>query len=128
MAGRGSATRDEQITATYVASEFEGYGLKTAPGMSGYIQSAEVKAVQLDGHATLAIGGVTLNEGADFDLLSSTGASAEGSLVRVAAADVKTAHIEHGAAVLLTGASRIPMRDFAAYSQIAARGRGAGAD
>ena len=117
MDGRGSATRDEHITATYVASEFEGYGLKTAPGMSGYIQAAEVKAVELDGHAALAIGGVTLNEGADFDLLSSTGASAEGSLVRVAAADVKTAHIEHGAAVLLTGVSD-PNAGFAAYSQL----------
>jgi aminopeptidase YwaD len=104
MAGRGSATRDEQITATYVASEFEGYGLKTAPGMSGYIQAAEVKAVQLDGHATLTIGGVTLNEGSDFDLISSTGASAQGSLVRVAAADIKTAHIARGGALLLTGA------------------------
>lgn len=104
MAGRGSATRDEQITATYVSSEFEGYGLKTAPGMSGYIQAAEVKAVELDGHATLAIGGVTLNEGTDFDLVSSTGVSAEGSLVRAAAADVKSAKIERGAALLLTGA------------------------
>ena len=35
MAGRGSATRDEEITATYVASEFMGYGLKPAPGMTG---------------------------------------------------------------------------------------------
>jgi len=117
MAGRGSATRDEQITATYVASEFESYGLKTAPGMSGYIQAAEVKALQLDGHATLTAGDVTLNEGVDFDLLGSTGDSAEGSLVRVAAADAKTAHIERGAAVLLTGATD-PNAGFAAYSQL----------
>ena len=37
MQGRGSATHDEEVTATYVASEFMGYGLKTAPGMTGYI-------------------------------------------------------------------------------------------
>lgn len=43
MAGRGSATRDEQITATYVASEFMAYGLKPAPGMTGYLQSADVE-------------------------------------------------------------------------------------
>ena len=42
LAGRGSATRDEELTATYVASEFIGYGLKTAPGMNGYIQSADI--------------------------------------------------------------------------------------
>ena len=44
MAGRGSATRDEEIAATYVASEFMGYGLKPAPGMTGYLQSADVES------------------------------------------------------------------------------------
>jgi len=42
MRGRGSATHDEEVTATYVASEFEGYGLTMAPGMTSYIQSADV--------------------------------------------------------------------------------------
>ena len=42
MHGRGSATHDEEVTAAYVASEFEGYGLKMAPGMTSYIQSADV--------------------------------------------------------------------------------------
>ncbi|HWG34795.1 MAG TPA: hypothetical protein VN650_11530, partial [Gemmatimonadaceae bacterium] len=60
MHGRGSATRDEQITATYVASEFMAYGLKTAPGMTGYIQSAEVVSPTLSGNATLTVGNVTL--------------------------------------------------------------------
>ncbi len=73
MHGRGSATRDEEITATYVASEFIGYGLKTAPGMTGYIQAAEIDAPQLDGHATLTVGTISLNEGTDFHLLTSTG-------------------------------------------------------
>ncbi len=117
LAGRGSATRAAQLTATYVASEFEAYGLKTAPGMSGYIQSAEVVSTQLDGHATLLAGGVTLNETADFDLLSSPGASVEGALTRLDAADVKTAHIERGAAVLLTGVAD-PNATFAAFSQL----------
>ncbi|MBE7159121.1 MAG: M28 family peptidase [Rhodospirillales bacterium] len=43
MGGRGSATRLEEITAAYVASEFEAYGLKPAPGMDGYIQSADIE-------------------------------------------------------------------------------------
>jgi hypothetical protein len=104
MAGRGSATRDEEIAATYVASEFMGYGLKTAPGMSGYLQSAEIVAPVLDGKATVSAGGVTLLEGKDFDLLNSSGKAAEGKLLRVAAKDIVPAKIEPGAAVLVTGA------------------------
>jgi len=43
MAGRGSATKLEEITANYVASEFMAYGLKPAPGLGGYLQSADVE-------------------------------------------------------------------------------------
>lgn len=117
LAGRGSATRDEQITATYVASEFEGYGLKTAPGMDGYIQAAEVKTTQLDGHATLQVAGITLNESTDFDLAFSTGAPVEGDLVRVAAADLKSAKLERGSAVLVTGISDASGA-YSAFSQL----------
>ncbi len=104
MAGRGSATRDEEIAATYVASEFMGYGLKTAPGMTGYLQIVEIVAPVLDGKATVSAGGVTLLEGKDFDLLNSAGKAAEGKLQRVAAADIAATKIEPGAAVLVTGA------------------------
>ncbi len=96
LAGRGSATRDEEIAAAYVASEFIGYGLKPAPGMSGYIQAAEVDAPQLDGHATLTAGTVSLNEGTDFHLLTSTGAWVTAPLARAAGP------IPPGAAVLVT--------------------------
>jgi hypothetical protein len=102
MAGRGSATRDEEITATYVASEFMAYGLKTAPGMSGYIQSAEVVAPQLDGHAALTVNGVVLKEGTDFDILTGSGASVSGSLAKIAAKDAAQAKVNRGAVILLT--------------------------
>ncbi len=98
MAGRGSATRDEEITATYVASEFMGYGLKMAPGMNGYIQSADVDAPQLDGHATLTIGTVSLSEGTDFHLLTSTGQWVTAPLAKVGAAGT----VATGSAVLVT--------------------------
>ena len=45
MSGRGSATRLEEISANYVAAEFVGYGLKTAPGMTSYLQSANIDVV-----------------------------------------------------------------------------------
>src|SRR5580704_12339833 len=103
LAGRGSATRDEELTATYVASEFESYGLKPAPGMTAYLQSAEIVAPELDGHATLQAGDATLAEGGDFALLTSQGASVAGPLVRVAASDVQTVQLAEGSVVLLTG-------------------------
>jgi peptidase M28-like protein len=103
LAGRGSATHDEELAATYVGSEFESYGLKTAPGMSGYLQTADLVAPRLDGHASLKVGSLTLQEGADFFLLSSSGVSASGTLVRMAAAATPRAELRAGSAVLVTG-------------------------
>ncbi len=102
MHGRGSATRDEQITATYVASEFMSYGLKTAPGMTGYIQSAEVVSPVLAGNATLTVGNVTLKEGDDFHLLIASGAPVSATLLKVVPENVAQAHAK-GAIVLVGG-------------------------
>ena len=55
MGGRGSATRLEEITANYVASEFLGYGLKPAPGMTGYLQSADVEPVTINGRQRMKV-------------------------------------------------------------------------
>ncbi len=103
LAGRGSATRDEELTATYVASEFIGYGLKPAPGMGGYIQSAEIISPELDGHATLQAGTLSLTEGATFDLLMASGDNVSGPLVRVQAADLRSAKFSKGSIVLISG-------------------------
>ncbi len=102
MAGRGSATRDEQISAEYVASEFVAYGLKPAPGMAGMIQSAEVVAAELDGKASLSVGGVTLAEGGDLRLLIASGAGASGRMLRLPAAGAREATVPRRAVVLLT--------------------------
>jgi hypothetical protein len=101
MQGRGSATHDEEVTATYVASEFLGYGLKTAPGMTGYIQKAAVVQPVLDGHATITAGGETLAEGSDFHLMVASGQSASGPLLHVEAKDIAQAKVTRGAVVLL---------------------------
>ena len=42
LRGRGSATPDEGVAATYVASQFEAAGLRPAPGMAGYLQTLQV--------------------------------------------------------------------------------------
>jgi hypothetical protein len=103
LAGRGSATRDEEITATYVASEFMGYGLKPAPGMAGYIQSADIVSPVLDGHATLASGSFRAEEGTGFTLLTGSGSSVSGGFVKVAASEITTVGSLKGNVVLVTG-------------------------
>ena len=104
LAGRGSATRDEELTASYVASEFIGYGLKQAPGMSSYIQAAEIVSPELDSRATVSAGSVSLGEGAAFDLLISSGDSVSGPLVRIQASDLRGAKFNKGSVVLISGA------------------------
>ena len=123
LAGRGSATRDEELAATYVASEFESYGLKPAPGMNGYLQTAEIVAPKLDGHATLKIGDAMLQEGSDFFLATSPGSSATGTLVRVTAAETPHSQIPAGAAVLVSGAAD-PKSLFPAISSLRRAGAG----
>jgi hypothetical protein len=102
LGGRGSATRDEQIAAEYVASEFLAYGLKSAPGMTTMIQAAGVVAPELDGKASLTVGGMTLAEGTDLRILMPSGVGANGALIRLAASDAPQANIPRGAIVLLT--------------------------
>jgi aminopeptidase YwaD len=105
LAGRGSATRDEEIAANYVASEFISYGLKPAPGMTGFIQSAEVVAPKLDGHAVLQAGGTSMSESTDFDLLMSSGAGVSGALVNVPYDQLQGTSFAKGSVVFLHGAS-----------------------
>jgi hypothetical protein len=102
LGGRGSATRDEQIAAEYVASEFLAYGLKPAPGMTSMIQAAGVVAPELDGKASLTVGGMTLAEGTDLRILMPSGVGANGTLIRLAASDAPQANIPRGAIVILT--------------------------
>jgi aminopeptidase YwaD len=55
LGGRGSATKMEEIAASYVASEFIGYGLKPAPGMTGYLQTADVAPVTINGRERIRL-------------------------------------------------------------------------
>jgi hypothetical protein len=100
--GRGSATRDEHLAATYVASEFVAYGLKTAPGMTGYIQTAELESQELSGDATITAGSVTLKEGTDFRLLMSSATSVSGPLTKAAPGGSAAAPAK-GAVILFDG-------------------------
>lgn len=86
LQGRGSATRDEAIAAAYVASQFEGFGLTPAPGMTGYFQTAGVTRITPSGQAALSAGGVTVSEGSGLTLYYSVGHDVTGRIA-VAGAD-----------------------------------------
>ncbi len=120
--GRGSATRDEQIAAEYVASEFLAYGLKLAPGMSTMIQSAEVIAPQLDGKATLKAGGKSFAEGASLTLMIASGEGVSGPLLHVPAAKLRQTPIAKGSVVLITD---LPEKSDAMRLAFGLRGSGA---
>lgn len=60
LQGRGSATRDEAIAAAYVASQFESFGLKTAPGIAGYTQVARIIHPRLAQAPSMTIAGEPL--------------------------------------------------------------------
>ena len=63
LRGRGSATHDEAVAAAYVAAQFQSYGLKPAPGMDGYIQTAGVIKPKISGPVSLKIGDATASDG-----------------------------------------------------------------
>ena len=107
LQGRASASRDEGITATYVGSQFESYGLAPAPGLAGFVQPVEIERPQLDGHAALSFGGAALHEGSDFYILSTLGETFTAPLQKIAAADWKSAKVDPGAAVWVEGASEL---------------------
>jgi aminopeptidase YwaD len=118
LLGRGSATRDEEIAARFVASQFESFGLKPAAPDGSFIEKVELITPKLDGKAQIAANGTALNEGQDFYLLTSSGESASGKLVKLTAADIGKAHIAPGSAVLLTGGSDDPRRLFQAAQRL----------
>ncbi|PYV54195.1 MAG: peptidase M28, partial [Acidobacteria bacterium] len=49
MNGRGSATHDELVAATYVASELRAYGIEPAGDNGGYMQQAVIFQQKLTG-------------------------------------------------------------------------------
>lgn len=84
LQGRGSATRDEQIAAAYVASEFQSYGLTPAPGMSSYLQAAPIVRTRLTGSAGLSVsGGPEIRA----TVLIGSGAAISGDLAATRSAD-----------------------------------------
>ncbi len=84
--GRGSATRDEAIAAAYVASQFQGFGLKTAPGMTGYLQTATIVKLRFNGTPTATVDGKTVTDADGLHVFTSPGVAVSGT-VQIASND-----------------------------------------
>ena len=56
LRGRASASPDEAIAAAYVASQFQSFGLRPAPGMSSYLQTVPLRRKVMSGDPVLTIG------------------------------------------------------------------------
>ncbi|MBV9436863.1 MAG: M28 family peptidase [Acidobacteria bacterium] len=105
--GRGSATPDELIAATYVASQFAMYGLKPGLADGSYIQRVELVQPVEDGKAKILSpqhSDFSLQEDKDFRLQRTAGESVTAPLQKIEGSDT-TAKIAPGAIVLVTGAS-----------------------
>lgn len=107
LRGRGSATPDEAVAAAYVASEFQAYGLKPAPGMDTYLQTAKVIRPKLSGHAFVTLGAGRTDEGAGLTLLYTNGKPLSGAL-SVATSDDPRA-LPSGGIVLVANPGKTPL-------------------
>lgn len=100
LQGRGSATRDELIAATYIAAQFESYGLKPAPGMSGYLQKAVIPQERFEGKAQVAWG---KDQTAEPVLFISNGQPAQGRITLAGTTDPKQLAAGKGEVLLASG-------------------------
>ncbi|HTM80443.1 M28 family metallopeptidase [Asticcacaulis sp.] len=107
LRGRKSASPDEAIAAAYVGAQFQSYGLKPAPGMGGYLQTAGVVTPKLTGHAALSVGDVKTSEGDGLTLLYTNGKPIAGNLVVVSSDDI--ANLPAGDILLINNSSKTPL-------------------
>jgi len=84
LRGRGSATANEAIAAGYVASLFRDAGLRHAPGMDFYLQTAPLVRRSVAGAPTLVIDGKPVS---GASLLLTGGGKAAGKAIILTRAD-----------------------------------------
>jgi hypothetical protein len=130
MQGRGSATHDELVAATYVASQLRQYGIQPAGDDGSYIQRAPLTTPKLISTPKLLIKGSSASEpitwtyGNEFRIMRIAQPRFSGALRKLDAdkivADGKNFKSEPGAVVLLTGSSRGRIRS--AGESVAASG------
>jgi hypothetical protein len=114
LRGRGSATADELIAATYVASQLQAYGIAPAAGYGSYIQQAVLQQPKLTAPPQLTLRQPGAGEeaiwtyGKEFSVLHLSKAQFSGPL-RVIDVDQDDAQAS-GAMVLIRGTDRRKLR------------------
>jgi hypothetical protein len=66
MNGRGSATRDEWIAATYIASQLRRWGVEPLGGDGGFVQAVEIARTQVTAPPVLTAGSQRLTHGKEM--------------------------------------------------------------
>jgi hypothetical protein len=122
MRGRGSATPDELIAATYVASQFQRFGLKPGAPDGTFIQRVELVQPVVEGKAMLTAqtsGFTALEQGKDFLLTRASGQSFSGPLFKLGAANASTVQIQPGAVVIIAADAAAEARRLARQAVVA---------
>jgi aminopeptidase YwaD len=97
MNGRGSGTRDEWITATYIAAQLRRSGLQPLGDDGGYVQTVEVDRTVAAAAPVLRIGSGTPIHAEQVYVMRLTAAAYHGPLQKYAAGAV----VQPGAALLM---------------------------
>lgn len=95
--GRGSGTRDEWITATYLGAQLARMGLEPMGDDGWFVQQVEVQRFTADGVPSLVIGERTLTHGTEMLVRTVVAARVSGPLRRYVAGQP----VEPGSAVVL---------------------------
>ncbi len=100
LAGRGSGTRDEWLAASYVASQFQEWGLEPLGDVGGYVKAVETPRGDLSAPPVIAAGDkIKLTHGKDVLATTIGTAHTSGPLVKF----TKGVTIPAGAVVLVLG-------------------------
>jgi aminopeptidase YwaD len=83
MNGRGSGSRDEWITATYIAAQMRRDGLEPLGDAGGFVQTVEIARTEVVGDPVFGIGDVSLRRDQLF-VLKMNSADAQGLLQKYA--------------------------------------------
>jgi hypothetical protein len=99
--GRGSATHDELVTATYVASQLRQYGIEPAGDDGGYLQKVPLIRRKLSSAPELQLPTASFKHGGEVLFLRVGGSDLHGPLQRVEAGAEPVPEVQKGAFVVL---------------------------
>ena len=95
--GRGSGTRDEWITASYLGAQMQQWGLEPLGDGGGFVQQIEIERSETVSPPTLSVEGKKYSHGQEMRVLVLSAARISGSLQKY----VQGGEIKAGAALLM---------------------------